>query len=263
MTTLRRSIGRLAGLGLIRRSRRCGHGRSDRLLPSNPSPADGAACSRRCPGQRSRSAASRAAVQQAAAQAAAAAPAVPQYDHVMVVIMENHSADNILANPAAPYINSLAATGASMTQSYARHPPEPAQLRRPVLRLHPGRGRRFLPRHLPGRQSRRPTVRGRQDLRRLLGNDAQRGVHRVRQRHVRPQAQSVGRLQQRPRLVESTVDQPADRLGEPADRVDRRAQSDQRHARRHRRAGRHLAARSRRRLPAVGKGPQQPADPDL
>ena len=73
--------------------------------------------------------AGRAAVQQVAAAAVAAAPAVPQYDHVVVVIMENHSADNIIANPAAPYINSLAATGASMTQSYGvTHPSQPNYL---------------------------------------------------------------------------------------------------------------------------------------
>ncbi|MET0866236.1 MAG: PKD domain-containing protein [Nakamurella sp.] len=61
----------------------------------------------------------------ASAQAATAA-AIPQYDHVVVVIMENHSADNIIANPAAPYINSLAASGASMTQSFGvTHPSQP------------------------------------------------------------------------------------------------------------------------------------------
>src|SRR6478672_8982590 len=43
-------------------------------------------------------------VAERAAAAAAVAPAVPPYDHVMVVIMENHSAENIMANPAAPYI---------------------------------------------------------------------------------------------------------------------------------------------------------------
>ena len=58
---------------------------------------------------------------------ATAAPAtLPRYDHVVVVIMENHSADNIIANPAAPYINSLAVGGASMTQSYGvTHPSQP------------------------------------------------------------------------------------------------------------------------------------------
>ena len=57
---------------------------------------------------------------------AAAAPGVPRYDHVLMVIMENHSAQNIIGNPAAPYLNSLATSGASMTQSFAiTHPSQP------------------------------------------------------------------------------------------------------------------------------------------
>ncbi len=59
-------------------------------------------------------------------QALAAAPAVPRYDHVVMVIMENHSADSIIPNAAAPYINSLASTGANMTQSFGvTHPSQP------------------------------------------------------------------------------------------------------------------------------------------
>jgi len=61
-----------------------------------------------------------------AGTATAAASAVPRYDHVLMVIMENHSAQNIIGNPAAPYINSLATSGASMTQSFAiTHPSQP------------------------------------------------------------------------------------------------------------------------------------------
>ncbi len=57
---------------------------------------------------------------------AVAATAVPRYDHVLMVIMENHSADSIIPNAAAPYINSLAGEGASMTQSYGvTHPSQP------------------------------------------------------------------------------------------------------------------------------------------
>jgi len=43
-----------------------------------------------------------------------------------MVIMENHSAQNIIGNPAGSYINSLATSGASMTQSFAiTHPSQP------------------------------------------------------------------------------------------------------------------------------------------
>ncbi|MCX7523032.1 PKD domain-containing protein, partial [Microbacterium sp. STN6] len=54
---------------------------------------------------------------------------VPTPDHVVVVVMENHSSENILGNANAPYINSLAASGASMTQSFAEtHPSQPNYL---------------------------------------------------------------------------------------------------------------------------------------
>ena len=39
---------------------------------------------------------------------------VPQYDHVVVVIFENHSYSEIIGNPAAPTFNSLAANGANI-----------------------------------------------------------------------------------------------------------------------------------------------------
>ncbi len=39
---------------------------------------------------------------------------VPRPDHVVVVVEENHSETNILGNPAAPYINSLANQNAEL-----------------------------------------------------------------------------------------------------------------------------------------------------
>ncbi|WP_256792263.1 PKD domain-containing protein [Terrabacter sp. Ter38] len=51
---------------------------------------------------------------------------VPRPDHVVVLILENHSSGEVLGNPAAPYINSLAASGANMTSSFAlTHPSQP------------------------------------------------------------------------------------------------------------------------------------------
>jgi acid phosphatase len=50
----------------------------------------------------------------------------PPPSHVVVVIMENHSASQIIGSPDAPYINALAAQGAVFTQSYAiTHPSQP------------------------------------------------------------------------------------------------------------------------------------------
>lgn len=50
---------------------------------------------------------------------ATAASQPPVYDHIVVVVEENHSASSVLGNRDAPFINSLAADGALMTQSYA------------------------------------------------------------------------------------------------------------------------------------------------
>ncbi len=57
------------------------------------------------------------------------AAGMPGPDHVVVVVMENHSAADITGNPQAPYINALAGRGALFTSSYAvAHPSEPNYL---------------------------------------------------------------------------------------------------------------------------------------
>jgi acid phosphatase len=54
---------------------------------------------------------------------------VPRPDHVVVVVMENHSYGEVIGNPAAPYINSLVSAGATFTASTAvTHPSEPNYL---------------------------------------------------------------------------------------------------------------------------------------
>src|SRR5689334_151780 len=54
---------------------------------------------------------------------------VPRPDHVVVVVEENHSDQAIIGNSDAPYINSLASTGANMTSFFAEtHPSEPNYL---------------------------------------------------------------------------------------------------------------------------------------
>jgi phosphatidylinositol-3-phosphatase len=59
----------------------------------------------------------------------AATGTVPRPDHVVVVMMENHSYSSIIGNSAAPYINSLASSGANFTQSFGvTHPSEPNYL---------------------------------------------------------------------------------------------------------------------------------------
>jgi hypothetical protein len=66
--------------------------------------------------------------------AAAHPPKLPRPDHVVIVIEENKSFDQVIARsvmtrPAAPYINALAGRGALFTNSYALvHPSQPNYL---------------------------------------------------------------------------------------------------------------------------------------
>lgn len=59
-----------------------------------------------------------------------AAPPLPRYDHIVVVIEENHSFSEILSpDSPAPYLRFLAATGAVLTGSFAvTHPSQPNYL---------------------------------------------------------------------------------------------------------------------------------------
>ena len=51
---------------------------------------------------------------------------IPSYDHIVVVVEENHSLANVIGNPQAPYINSLANSGALLTNYHAiTHPSQP------------------------------------------------------------------------------------------------------------------------------------------
>jgi Ca2+-binding RTX toxin-like protein len=50
----------------------------------------------------------------------------PAYDHIVVVVEENHSFQNVIGNPQAPYFNSLANAGVSLTNYHAlTHPSQP------------------------------------------------------------------------------------------------------------------------------------------
>ncbi|MCW2810613.1 MAG: Phosphoesterase family protein [Friedmanniella sp.] len=55
--------------------------------------------------------------------AATAAPVVPRPAHVVVVVMENHDRGSVLGSGQAPYLDGLAARGATLTRSYGvSHP---------------------------------------------------------------------------------------------------------------------------------------------
>ncbi|MFE0464047.1 alkaline phosphatase family protein [Kitasatospora sp. NPDC058965] len=68
--------------------------------------------------------------QAGASGAGATAPGtVPRPAHVVVVVEENHSHDQVLGSPDAPYLTALAAEGASFSASYAvAHPSQPNYL---------------------------------------------------------------------------------------------------------------------------------------
>ena len=55
----------------------------------------------------------------------ALAEPLPKYDHVIVIILENHGYDQIIGNPSAPNLNRLASTYGSATRFYGEvHPSE-------------------------------------------------------------------------------------------------------------------------------------------
>jgi hypothetical protein len=53
----------------------------------------------------------------------------PRYDHVLIVIMENHGLAQVVGNPAAPYITALSRQGANFTNAHGiGHPSQPNYL---------------------------------------------------------------------------------------------------------------------------------------
>ena len=57
---------------------------------------------------------------------AGAATTPPKFDHIVIVMEENHSFGEIIGSSSTPYINSLPGQGALFTQSFAvSHPSEP------------------------------------------------------------------------------------------------------------------------------------------
>src|SRR5579875_2302673 len=65
----------------------------------------------------------------ATAASASGASSVPRPDHIVIVLEENKASQKILGNPDAPYINSLATSGANMSDFFAEtHPSQPNYL---------------------------------------------------------------------------------------------------------------------------------------
>lgn len=63
------------------------------------------------------------------ATALAAPAALPVPDHIVIVLEENHSYNDVIGSPQAPYMNALAQAGALFTDSHAiEHPSQPNYL---------------------------------------------------------------------------------------------------------------------------------------
>src|SRR4051812_4091907 len=59
-------------------------------------------------------------------QESAGAATIPRYDHVIVVVLENHGYPQVIGDAAAPYLTSLAFGGARLKSFYAiTHPSQP------------------------------------------------------------------------------------------------------------------------------------------
>ena len=73
--------------------------------------------------------ASATAITTATSPTAQAAASVPVFDHIVLVMFENHAYSQLNGSSSAPYFNSLAGQGAKFTQSYGvTHPSEPNYL---------------------------------------------------------------------------------------------------------------------------------------
>jgi hypothetical protein len=60
---------------------------------------------------------------------AATSTVLPRPDHVLILVLENHAYGQVIQNPNAPYISSLAGQGANLTQSFGvTHPSQPNYL---------------------------------------------------------------------------------------------------------------------------------------
>jgi len=105
-------------------------------LPPSAAPHPGASASNTPPSAPGAASPTAPIVQPSVAPSAAATSPAPQiasparrYDHVVVVVLENHSFESVSGNPQAPFLNNLAATNALATgYSGVSHPSLPNYL---------------------------------------------------------------------------------------------------------------------------------------
>src|SRR6478672_3156275 len=132
----------IAAVALVSGTAACGGpgvpvgGRSGTTAPSasrsvaqSPSPGTAARPAPTATPHPSGTAPSGTATSSSAETSSSAASSMPHPDHVVVVVMENRSFNEIIGSSQAPYINELARGGALFTQSYAvTHPSQPNYL---------------------------------------------------------------------------------------------------------------------------------------
>ena len=77
------------------------------------------------------------AITTATSPTAQAAASVPVFDHIVLVMFENHAYSQINGSSSAPYFNIAGRPGREVHPVVRRHPPQRAQLPRAVLRARP------------------------------------------------------------------------------------------------------------------------------
>lgn len=133
---------------------------------------------------------------------AQAAAGVPTPDHTVVVVFENHAYNQVIGSSSAPYINSLKTNGASLSASYAlTHPSQPNYF---ALFSGATQGITDDSCYTPGFSSQpnlaSELIAAGEDLGQLQRGPAEPGFDHLLVRRLRPQAQPVVRVQQRPHL---------------------------------------------------------------
>jgi len=177
-------------------------------------------------------------------------------DHLVVVVEENHSYEQIVDTNDAPYLRSLIRRGALFTDAHGvTHPSQPNYLALFSGSTQGVKDDSCRKKTVRGSQPGQRTDCGESDVCRVFGRFAEGGLYRMRISRIRAEAQSMGAVCERPRRNEQAAVGLPVRFLETADGVVRHSESSERHARRIRPPGRHMAERTSGQLRLLGGKP--------